>query len=476
MDGFLMRIDVGSGETTGRRGVALVLSALLCLAFIPMVGLAIDGSIAYLMRLKVSTALDAAVVAGTRSLNVGANPTAESQNAVAVATAVFNADMPTSQNWGVTNVSLSVSSPLSSTHIRTVTATASATIPLTFMSVLGVKTTTVSLTAQAQRRDLNVVLVLDHSGSMSGVIGTMDTDAAAFVNSFAAGRDNVGLVTFAGSSYVAYAPKTTFQTDSPNVPTMINSISTYTGGTNTAAAIWQAYQQLEALNEPGAVNAIVLFTDGRANNFTANFTGLISPQAACNNLTSPLNATIGSDTSEVNIFGLFDPTQTAINDVSEGRPAPNSGGCARISDSGPSPGYIYFTPNWYIGSYATGLPSADVNGNSTNGTGSIGAYAPVNLTQVNSVNVTNAGQNVLDDAANRIRSDTTFTPIIYTIGLGNNPGLPPDQVLLARVANDPSSASYNSTQPAGLFVFSPTIAQLHSAFLRIASEVLRLSR
>src|ERR1035438_3943296 len=329
MDGLLMRDD-GPERTKGRRGVALVLSALFCLAFIPVVGLAIDGSISYLMRLKVSTALDAAVVAGARSLNIGATPSAEAASAIAVATRIFYADLPTTQNWGVTIVSFTPLSPLSATHIRTVTARAIVTIPLTFLSVLGVKTTQISVTASAQRRDLNVVLVLDHSGSMSGVIGSMDTDAASFVNSFAAGRDNVGLVTFAGSSYVAYTPKTTFQTDSPNLSSLIGGITTYNGGTNTAAAVWAAYQQLVTLNEPGALNVIVVFTDGLANNFTANFTGLVAPAAGCNSLINPLTGVIGSNTGETVVFGLFDPTAQSLNDPTELRAAPNTNGCANI--------------------------------------------------------------------------------------------------------------------------------------------------
>jgi Flp pilus assembly protein TadG len=480
MGGVLMPDDRNNEKkrkTGERSGIGLVLSALLCLAFVPMVGLAIDGSIAYMMRLKVSTALDAAVSAGARSLNIGANQTAQAFSAIAAATSVFNADLPTNHDWGVTSVSLTVSSPVpaANTYVRTVTASASATIPTTFMSILGTQfsTTTIGLTATAQRRNLNVVLVLDHSGSMSTVVTQMDTDASDFVQMFADGTDNVGLVTFAGSAFVASPlPNTAFLSGSPSVPALISSITTYDGGTNTASAIWYAYQQLINLNQPGAVNVIVLFTDGRANNFTANFTSLVSSTAGCNNITPPLIGNIGSDTSEVAVFGLFDPTQTSINDVSEGRPAPNSNGCAAISNSAGNP----FTPNWNVGSYLTGLPSADINGNSTNGTGSIGAYAPVSLTTVNPVNVTNAGQNLLDDAANKIRNDTTIRPQIYAIGLGNNPGLPPDQVLLARVANDPSSISYNSAQPTGLFVFSPTIAQLHSAFLRAASQVLRLSQ
>ncbi len=452
-----------------RRGVALVLSALLCLAFIPVIGLAIDGSIAYLVRLKVSTALDAAVVAGARALNVGANSQAQATYAQSVAQQVFNADLPAANDWGVSNVSLSVSvGSVAASHLRYVTGSASATVPLTFMSLLGQKTVTVGLTATAQRRNLNVIVVLDHSGSMSGVIGQMDTDATDFVNSFAAGTDNVGLVTFAGSSFVAYAPKTTFLSDNPSVPTLIGEITTYNGGTNTASAVWMAYQQLQSLNQAGAVNAVVVFTDGLANNFTGNFYGLVASSAGCTGLTNPVTGVIGSDTGETVVFGLFKPTAASLNDPTETQAAPQANGCNAISNNG--------SLNENIGSYLTSLPTADINGNSTNGTGTISEYKPVTLTNINPVNVTNAGLNAFDDAANRVRSDTTLKPVIYTIGLGNNPGLPPDQVLLARVANDPTSTSYNSSQPAGLFVFSPTIAQLHDAFLRISAEVLRLSQ
>jgi hypothetical protein len=315
------------------------------------------------------------------------------------------------------------------------------------------------------------MLVLDHSGSMSGVLGSMQADAVDFVNMFASGRDHLGLVTFAGSTFLAFAPSTSFQTASPNVPTLINELTTYNGGTNTAQAIWMAYQQLVTLNQPGAENVIVIFTDGLANNFTANFLApknLIAAAAGCKNPIKPLTGVIGSDTGETAIFGLFNPTATSINEPTETMPAPETNGCANISDNG--------SLNTSIGSYLTGLPTRDIDGNSTNGTGTISEYAPVNLSQVNPVNVTNAGLNAFDDAANRIRSNTTLKPTIYAIGLGNNPGLPPDQVLLARVANDPSSASYNSAQPAGLSVFSPTIAQLNSAFNRVAFQVLRLSQ
>jgi Flp pilus assembly protein TadG len=474
MGGILMRVDNRSREMSGRRGVALVLSALLCLAFIPVIGLAIDGSIAYLMRLKVSTALDAAVVAGARSLNVGATPAAQSASAIAVATAVFNADLPTSQNWGVTNISFSPT-VTSAAYMRTVAATATATIPLTFLSVLGVTSTQISVTAAAQRRNVNVMLVLDRSDSMAGVVGAMETDAAQFVNMFAAGTDHLGLIAFATSDLLVYPLSTTFETDSPNLPTLINELQT-TGWTNTSQAIWDAYQALVTLNQPGALNIIVVFTDGLANTYTANFAPLISPVVSgCTGLANPLAGVIVAQQSGIGVSGLSTPTPSpmpaGLNQITYNTAAPNSVGC-----------FWNPTPSTLVYTALLGLPAADINGNYTNGAGSYAAYKPVDLSLAGvltpataGLNVTNSGLNALDYAAYRIRSDSSFTPTIYCIGLGGNPGFPPDNVLMARVANDPTSPIFNSSQPQGLYVFAPSIAQLQSAFLRIATEVLRLS-
>jgi peptidyl-prolyl cis-trans isomerase A (cyclophilin A) len=49
-----------------------------------------------------------------------------------------------------------------------------------------------------------------------------------------------------------------------------------------------------------------------------------------------------------------------------------------------------------------------------------------------------------------------------------------DQV--KRIANDPASPIYTATQPTGLYVWSPTTEQLHTSFLRIASEILRIAQ
>src|SRR5215467_2387776 len=87
-----------------QKGVALVLCALMLLVLVPMVGLAIDGGVAYLLRTKLSAAVDAAVLAGARSLSSGADLQSQTANATAVAQRYFDANFPAS-TWNSRNVS-----------------------------------------------------------------------------------------------------------------------------------------------------------------------------------------------------------------------------------------------------------------------------------------------------------------------------------------------------------------------------------
>jgi hypothetical protein len=86
-----------------------------------------------------------------------------------------------------------------------------------------------------------------------------------------------------------------------------------------------------------------------------------------------------------------------------------------------------------------------------------------------------AATNAADSAAKRIRSDARWDLIILTIGPGGARGYPRDQAFIQRISTDPASASYNAAQPAGLYIYSPTTASCGRAFLRMASEIFRLS-
>jgi hypothetical protein len=86
-----------------------------------------------------------------------------------------------------------------------------------------------------------------------------------------------------------------------------------------------------------------------------------------------------------------------------------------------------------------------------------------------------ASLNAADDAVRRIRQDTAFNVVIYTIGYFGGTETP-DEGWLKRIANDPSSPDFDPTMPAGMLVMAPTTAELYDAFNKVASEILRLAR
>jgi hypothetical protein len=446
---------------------------LFLVVLIPMIGLAIDGTNVYMMRNQIATALNAAVLAGNRSLNLTADIKTQEKSAQKVALNTFKANtanMYSKVQMGNMSASSFSVTPNANMTI-TVSGSVSATLPLMLLGMIpGISSPVFNLSASASRRSVNIMLVLDHSGPMgpNPVSGTplavLQADAINFVNNFAQrnGADNIGLVTFTGAPFVANTlpnPLANYQT---NVPANINAMTTSGWSmTNTAAAMSAAYGQLQALNEPGALNVIVLFTEGLAGAFTGNFAGLVAPPppAYCNPAASPLNGLLWSNQLEARYGGLGDITANSINDTPEARGAP-----ACTSDT--------YVPDQFL----SAMPTADIYGNSTNGTGTISQYAPVVLTSIDAVDITYAAENALDDAASRARGNLSIPATIFVIGLGGNPGaLPPDPLLMPRIANDPGSTYYNNSQPTGQYIYAPTTAQLQAAFTSIASQVLRLA-
>jgi Mg-chelatase subunit ChlD len=436
---------------------------------VPIIGLGIDGSSLYIVRARLSQAVDAGVLAGAQSLNVGQDIASQTASATAVATKYFNANFPTGL-WGTSNPSVAVTvAQNDTTHLRSVAITASVTAPLYFMNIVHINSSTVQISATATRRDINVMLVLDRSGSMvdAGAIPSLKSAATSFVNQFASGRDKVGLEVMGGGTYMAYSPSVNFETDSPNVPTLIGEMAGG-GATNTSQALWLAYQQLVNLNEPGALNVIVLFTDGRPTAFTGSF-----PIAASSHCTSKANKTaaityyVDNNQNPFANAGLFQYLDTSITDVNtEGEVIAGSAGCAYNNNQ------VWSGTAENVTQDIASFPSQDIYGNGTN-TG----YQAVTLTAVsNTATVDATSINAADSAATRIRADANLTPVIYTIGLGGTSIYPPETGFMQRISNDPASPTFNSAEAAGMYVYSPDYTQLQAAFETIASQLLRLSQ
>ena len=464
-------------RTLKERGISLIFTAMTLVFIVPMVGLAIDAGILYTVKGKLQMAVDAASLAAARALSRGNDDTTQQSNATAEAEAYvllnfpsgyFNVATPT---FGVNNSGISIDESVA--NQRSVSVTAYVNAPLYFLRWLGTNNTTVSATATAVRRDVNVAIVMDRSGSLaiSNSCTPLKGAAVSFVNKFANGRDNVALVTFATSSMPDFPIADNFQTASPGVPTILNSVNC-TGGTNTGQGLWQGYQQLVTLNQPNALNVVLLFTDGYPNTFTATYP--IKSSSSCTNknpktgvLAAGYSNPLTQPTTPSAIFGIMNSLATTQPMASDQTPGPPT---AQGGDAGCS----YASNLQSVANDIQSIPTLDFWGNNMN-TG----YQPVTMSggtiSVTPMSVQNAGWNAADNAALRIRQSTTIPNIrIFSIGLGNSGGVPAD--FLERTANDPRASNFDSNYPAGTYVYAPQASDISDAFAQVASAILHLAR
>ncbi len=502
-----------------RRGIAIVMLAVSLVLILFMVALAVDASYLYTVRAKLSMACDAAALAAARSLNVGLTMAEQEDSARARASAFFDANFPDG-NLNTRNRSASVVVEETALRTRSVTVSARVDAPTYFMRLAGIATVPVAALGKASRRDVNMMMVLDRSGSMqsAGACEPMKSAARSFVARFAEARDRLGMITYSTAWHYAYPLTKNFKTQSPTLDSVISTVIC-TGGTSTAMAVSEAYNQLSAIAEPGALNIIMLFTDGIPTGLTAQFpvkqsidsrygngenrkvdgvtyyypnTGTIysmersgcrdsanrsylqsgwSPQDRVGVLVSSGEGTASTGAT----YGIIEPyasTMTA-GDRSINGPlgALDSGaGCAFGA------GTTNFNLMRYVRRDIAYIPNFDLYNNRMDccyrsvSTFSSGPYAGrIRPDRPSSVGA--ASTNATDNAAKRIRQNLAMPTIFYVIGLGSV-----DSVLLKRVANDPSSPTYNRDEPTGLYVYAPDKTQLNQAFARIASEILRLAQ
>ncbi len=447
-----------------------------------MAGLGVDGGLAYLLRTRLSAAVDAAVLAGARSLSVGADTQSQGANATTVAQNYFNSNFPAG-TWGSHNPALNVSVNQDNQYVRSVTITASVDAPLYFMGILGHETVHISVTGIAQRRNVNVMLVLDRSWSMGaygngqhcgtcGSIPNMINAATEFVTQFAQGSDKVGMVVFGGNYYLV-APSADFS----SLPNQIAQI-TSSGNTGSAQAMWQAYNALGTLpdqngnpnGEPGALNVILFFTDGLPNGITADFAPWRISPSTC----SPGSNSMVGWIAQTNGFvdpgptnGVFVPVATSVSD-------PNDGSMSELIST--RAGCTFAANSSYIYRDFSQIPFADIYGNLTNPPN---PYKPVNLAGISLPSQVGAASfDAADYVAQRWRAGAinNIVPLVYTVSLLDNPSEPPDPIFMKRISNTTDSSIYDSTKPTGLYLDTNSADQLPSAFQRIASQVLQLSQ
>jgi len=261
----------------GQRGFAIMFFAIMLTFVIACIGLAVDVGTIYMIKARLSAAVDAAALAAGRSVNLTDSLAAAQTAAVTTADQFFTANFPNgyfNTGPGAPTVTPALSEGNDGNGnpngILDIAVTASVKAPTYFMNIFNVRNITVNATGTSSRRGLLVMMVLDQSSSMN----TSSTPTACANMRIAAQNfltllspyDQVGLIEFDTTAYLMDAPTTNFT----QISTDIGNI-TCQNNTNTISALDMAYQQIKASNLPLALNTILLFTDGAPNGINAQF-------------------------------------------------------------------------------------------------------------------------------------------------------------------------------------------------------------
>lgn len=274
--------------------MAVIVTAIALTFLVPLVGLAIDGGLAFVVKARLGSALDSAALAAGRGLTSGATQSEAQTNGTSAATNFMLANFPpgylntnypgtAANNYGVT----ATFTP-NSVGTLGITVTATVNAPTYFMRWIGVNSIAVTSVGQATRPNLVMVLVLDKSSSMGlriSPVGTMPStinyttatsceamvyNANAFTQNFSA-YDTLAEISFDATVTIDYAPSTNYKSSgSTGVSSAIANIQCGSN-TNTTGALAQAAAVINHVNQPAALNHIVLFTDGVANGVNASF-------------------------------------------------------------------------------------------------------------------------------------------------------------------------------------------------------------
>jgi predicted RecA/RadA family phage recombinase/Flp pilus assembly protein TadG len=216
------------GIAADRSGTVAMIVAFSIIPLIGAVGIATDTARGYLVKSRLQSAVDSAALAGGRVF-YDATRDADIQQ-------YFAANFPT----GYMDAALQPLTVTPDAANESISLTAQATIPTTFMRLLGTDQMTVKAYAQVKRKTdrLHVVLAMDMSVSMNSILGTQTRladaqDAAHTLVGILYGNnaDNdllkVGLVPYTGKVNVTYNG-TRYGYDSSGNPITLGLDSSYT--------------------------------------------------------------------------------------------------------------------------------------------------------------------------------------------------------------------------------------------------------
>jgi Flp pilus assembly protein TadG len=472
---------------SNEKGVALVYMAVVLTALCLFTGLAVDSGRGYVVKAQLTKAVDGAALGAARALNSG-NPRAE-------AVSIFKANFPAGY-FGTTSSTDPTADPGfyslttdTTTGVNTVTITANAVLPTTFMKLGNFTELRVRSMGQATRRMVDLSLVLDVSSSIGSKWGTVRDASRAFINGFDAAHDRISLLTFGNGAQVLDAMPSSRGFNKPRV---INDVpSTLPGGsTNMVEGLYRGWDELRAVpnGQQSGLRVIVLFTDGASNSVPGIYPGSTTIAKGLRTWDFPDNGADPDNQTHANpqIAGLYD-TETGAASPNFGQPFPwNS------TSTMPQAPWMPLT-SLHTHHRSSGIPTQfplqtntlRINGvaqSTRRGLRSFNAAQGRYPAQI--FNINNAARNLVEIIGDAARRDAAGDyPIrIYTIGMGDlvryDLGTIPEtsESILMRLANDKRSSDFSSAQLEGKYYFAQTEADVVLAFQALQNQIIRLTK
>jgi hypothetical protein len=464
-----------------QQGSVSILVALSLAALLGVAGLAIDAGMGYMIKARLDSAVDGALIAAGQAVTRGASQAEQISNATTAANAFFAANYPT----GFLGSTATLSAPSVKIDKGTVTIdlAAQASVPLTLMQIQGFKVLNVATTGEAIRRDLDLSFVIDVTSSMSDTTtqAAVRSGSTGFLNNFNTSTDRVSLMHFATGTVVD-VPFKSDQTRGFDRTTMTTKINGYSFGGNTASvdAIWNAKYQLDhVITQPSSLRVIVFFSDGAPNSFAANFTKGATTSCATGGYTIVSSDSPPTSTSSNNNPGAFNNMsvqnqQASCHDnfADNVTSMPATYDVHAASDASST---LPITP----ASPIAGTLTRPVTSNMPNVASSSSKLANM---LIKYQNVNNASRNLMEMMAAKARAEG-----IYVFALGYGPSLltktgagsgEVGQDILKCIANvaDGPSRCYDSKQPVGVYCYAATINDIKPCYAQLASAILRIAK
>jgi len=437
---------------SNEKGAFLVIFALVLMVLLGFVALGIEGGRWYLVRAELSKSVDAGALAGAINIFTPyAIPLAQD-----FAKENFQAGYVGTSGSGTPGSARFTASM--GNHQVSVTGTVDA-MPV-LAQLFGVTTIPVSATGVAQKNKVEIMLILDRSGSMGQPIAKMNAlkqatvgncnnpQTAGFICHFQSSQDTdkIGLISFATSARVDFGLNTYFFTPITNSVNAMNPV----GATNMDDALDQADGLQGFTNQTGVPvgqrvkQYVVFFSDGMptALRDTFRYNGTLYDGIVYGVGPSGSANCRPADYSVMSVANVLNRPDSETNTYPGVGPATTGDGKASGGSACPGPG----TTKWSL-FQTTAVPR------------STGGVWPVDQCSIPMRDLLpyfcgRAKQLALDNAQVLKNSGVE----IYTIGLGSPPYI--DQAFLLSL----SSGS-------GYAYIAPTPTQLQAIFETIAKDI-----